>query len=80
MSNKTKLVITIEGGVLQNVYVDNPDVEIECIVVDYDTQTFDEDSLKEDIDGNEYVSYNTSLVENTEFVNDIFFHQVRSTS
>ena len=42
---KTRLVVFIEGGLVQEIYTDNPDAEIEVAVADHDIEGADEEDL-----------------------------------
>lgn len=38
MKVETKAIVIVEGGVVQNVYCPNPNIEFDYIVVDYDLE------------------------------------------
>jgi hypothetical protein len=40
-----RVVVTVEGGVVQSVVADRPD-ELDVVVLDYDTQGADEDGIE----------------------------------
>ena len=40
-----RVVVTVEGGVVQSVVADRPD-ELDIVVLDYDTQGADEDGIE----------------------------------
>lgn len=42
---KVRMVIDLEGGLVQGVYTDNPEVEVQAIVADYDIDGADEEDL-----------------------------------
>ena len=50
-----KVLVTIEGGCVQSVHTDDPQIEV-CIR-DFDVQGGDEDDLREDEDGVNYRDY-----------------------
>jgi len=57
LKRKPRIIITIEGGVVQNVERVNCDALVE--IHDYDVDGLDEDTLTEDSDGNKYYLYNS---------------------
>ena len=67
-----KIVINLDGGLVRDVYINDPSIDIECIVVDFDVEGVEEDKLKTDIDGYEYVSHSERLFFLDEYVDDIF--------
>lgn len=54
-NKKGKIVIHLEGGIIQDIDYNGNDVEIE--IRDYDTEGIEEDGLKEDEEGREYYAY-----------------------
>lgn len=43
-SNKPKIIITVEGGIVQGVMANT---EVDVVILDYDTEGFDEDKVRE---------------------------------
>lgn len=70
----SKIVISIQGGVIQNITT-NKDPNCLIIVADYDTESAEENNgvIHEDINGDSYTSGYYAIPEpHEEYVNDIF--------
>lgn len=63
MSTKIMIAVTVEGGVVQKVCAANanPDVELEVMVIDHDTQSGDAVVVVPYLDGNDFPAYVSSL-------------------
>lgn len=42
---KARIVIDVKGGLVQGIYTDNPEIEVQAVVADFDTQGADEEEL-----------------------------------
>lgn len=58
MAEPIKIAVIIEDGMVQQVLTGG--VPVECVIVDYDTDGADEDSLTQTDDGPAYVSWWTA--------------------
>ena len=67
-----RLVINIEGGLVQAVYTNNPAVRVECAIADYDIEGVDPDMIETDCEGIEYIGRIENPVELPDYVNDVF--------
>lgn len=56
----TKILITVEGGIVQSVYSDT--TEVELLILDYDTDGALEDDIKR-LNGEEVYAYNAGEAE-----------------
>jgi hypothetical protein len=67
-----RLVISIEGGLVQAVYTNNKAIKVDVAIVDYDVEGGDLDEIKTDDCGNEYISRLETTCEAQPYVNEVF--------
>ncbi len=66
-----RIVIQVEGGVVQNICSNSP-VPIKVYIVDYDIEGADLDELKKTFDGDKFVGHLEEIHWNEIHVNSIF--------
>jgi hypothetical protein len=66
-----RIVIQVEGGVVQNICSNSP-IPIKVYIVDYDIEGADLDELKKTCDGNKFVGYLEEIHWNEILVNSLF--------